>query len=97
MPSGVLSYLPPTGTGAESRSPTEPFGGTGAEAGTPANAAYSSRERRIYGLHALVGGLLALSTLGLYWPLSGSNVVTVLLSLVGILLTMLGLPLGYWR
>ena len=32
-----------------------------------------------------------------FWPLSGLNVVTWLLSLVGILLTALVLPLGYWR
>lgn len=128
------------------------------------SAASSGRERWIYGLHALAGGLLALPTLGLigdwlsgafeaffsflammlwfslgsplpflavgwaalvgywwwtgdarrrrflaawyasaaltlapFWPLSSINAVTLLLSLVGILLTALVLPPGYWR
>ncbi len=126
--------------------------------------AHLSRERWVYGLHALAGLLLGLPTLGFigdallgapeaflsfvavllwlsfgwllpvvalgwamlvgywlwtgdarrrwflvawyasaalilvpFWPLSGVNVFTVVLSLVGVLATTLILPLGYWR
>ena len=39
----------------------------------------------------------ALSLLALFWLLASVNVFSVALSLLGILLTTLVLPLGYWR
>lgn len=52
-----------------------------------------ARQRRF--LAAWYGS--AALTLIPFWPLSAINVVTVLLSLVGVLATTLILPSGYWR